>query len=92
MHSVSLDENEDDIGSEAAIILERAMYQNGGEYSQRKKSKLGGGNAIEHGSSAQASQSIQGNPGVKVTVISWNANNSSPSKKALNSQWIVIPS
>lgn len=25
-HSVLLDENEDEIGSEAAIILERAMY------------------------------------------------------------------
>ncbi len=42
-HSVSLDENEDDIGSEAAIILDKAMYQNGGDYSFRKRSKMGGG-------------------------------------------------
>jgi hypothetical protein len=98
--SVSLDENEDDIGSEGAIILDRAMYQNGGDYSFRKRSKLGGGQGIpppitgiEHGS-ASVNQSITGNNGVKVTVISWNANNSSssPSKRALNNQWVVIPS
>ncbi len=62
--SVSLDENEDDIGSEAAIILDKAMYQNGGDYSFRKRSKMGGGQAlptpvtgIEHGS-ASVNQSI----------------------------------
>jgi hypothetical protein len=40
---VSLDENEDDIGSEGAIILDKAMYQNGGDYSFRKRSKMSGG-------------------------------------------------
>ena len=43
VQSVSLDENEDDLGSEGAIILDRAMYQNGAEYSFRKKSKMSGG-------------------------------------------------